>query len=84
MSKKGIEVVFASSGGPISNLHNPHQMVLENIHVHGSKVSFDLTVHTDEMIGITSYELNKKLSKSGINFFKKYQGKTVVIQKSDI
>lgn len=79
ISEKGVNVTFASSGGPITHLRNPHQMVLENIRVRGSRVSFDLTVHTDEMIGITSYKLNHKLTKSGLNFFKQNQGKIVVI-----
>lgn len=77
---KGVAVPFASSGGPIRHLRNQHQMVLENISVIGRKVSFDLTVHTDEMIGHSSYRMTKTLAKSGLNFFKKYQGKTVVIE----
>ncbi len=79
VGEKGIDVSFASSGGPLTHLRNPQQMVLENIQVHGTKVSFDLTVHTDEMIGITSIKLSRQLPKSGLNFFKQHQGKTVVI-----
>ncbi len=80
LQSKGVQIEFAASGGPLSHINNPNQIVIDNIELKGNQLSFILTVHTDQMFGIAQYTFTRAPSQQTINFFKKNLGQTIIIR----